>query len=823
MLARILACVIAMCGGVSAFAAAPTFSGVNPHGVQRGTEATLRLTGTNLEDAEEVLLYDTGMEVLALQHPEKDDRKGREFDLRVRIADDCPIGTQRMRIRTRTGITEVQNLYVGPLPIVEEVENNGDFAAPQAISQGVTVHGRVDREDVDYYVVEAKKSQRLTAEVFAMRLGYSGGSTYFDPYVAIIDANRFELAASDDTALVWNDAVASIVVPEDGRYIVQIRDASYLGDGRAYYLLSIGQFPRPLGTIPAGGKPGETLTVTMLGDVAGPMTREVTLPTGPIDNKRFGLQVQDDHGVSPSNQPFRISDLDNTVEVEPNNSRETATPSATMGAYNGVIASPGDIDFFKFPVQKDVTYDVQVYARRIRSPLDAVVAVYRADNGGGLGSNDDRIGPDPQMDFKAPEDGECVVMVRDHLNNGGEHYTYRIEITTKSPSVSAQPIEFARYVQPNIEIPQGAGSGVVVNVTRNNFGGPVNFRCDNLPAGVRIECPENWRGDGQIPLIFYADATAPVGGHHCDVVTYLADANQPDLKIEGPLSQDMLMIRANNNDRVWEERITRMPLIVTEQLPFRCWIETPKIPIVRGGSYNLVVKCEKQAGWDEDIEVRLLHNPNGVNASGSAKIVKGQTETVIPMNAAGNAAAQTSMIAVRCIATVGNGRRECCTPFVPFTVEEEYVTFEFAQGAVNQGQAVPYVVTVKKRKDFEGEAEVKLVGLPANASAEPLKLTKETPELIFQVKAAADTPTGMNKNVFCQVLVPESGELIAHNLGTGVLRVDPPPPMPKEPAPMPETPAAPVAQAAPPARPLSRLEQLRLEQAERAKAEGGGE
>jgi hypothetical protein len=447
------------------------------------------------------MLYDRGMEVIGFAHPADPNQVGREITVKLRIAADCPVGPQRMRVRTRTGLSNIQNLYVGALPVVMEVENNGDFAAPQIISQNVTIHGRVDSEDVDYFVVDAKAGQRLSAEVYGMRLGYSSGGNFFDPYVAILNAERFELSASDDTPLVWNDSVASITVPEDGKYIVQIRDAAYQGDGRAYYLLSIGNFPRPQAVIPSGGKPGETLTVTYLGDPLGPITREVTLPQSVPDARQFGLEVQDEHGVAASRQPFRISPLDNTLETEPNNDLATATVAPAAGAFNGVISEPGDVDCYKFPGQQGVTYEVQVYARRIRSPLDSVVAVYRADNGGGIGSNDDAVGPDARMEFQAPENTDFVVMVYDHLKKGGENYAYRVEVTPITPFIDAQPIEIARYVQPNIEVPQGSGSGIVVNVSRNRFGGPVMFRCDNLPPGVRIECPEDWRDEGQASLV----------------------------------------------------------------------------------------------------------------------------------------------------------------------------------------------------------------------------------------------------------------------------------------------------------------------------------
>ena len=795
-------------------AAAPRFSNILPRGVQRGQEVDVTITGSNLDDAEELLLYDEGMEVVSFQHSDRDDRRGKYLHVRLRVSADCPLGAQRMRIRTRSGLSEIQNLHVGALPVVEEKEPNTDFSEPQAISSNVSVHGRIDREDVDYFVFEAKQGERLTAEVYGMRLGYSTGTSYFDPYLAILNEERFELAASDDTALVWNDAVVSIIAPKDGKYIIQLRDASYKGDGRAYYLLSVGNFPRPHGVIPSGGKPGETLAVTFVGDVLGPITREVTLPTEITSPDRFGIDIQDERGIAPSRQPFRVVNLDNVIEQEPNNDRTTATPATAPSACNGVISEPGDVDYFKFAAKKDQQFDINVYARRLRSPLDSVLGVYYAENGKGVGSNDDNRMPDSYYRFKCPADGEYVVMIRDHLRNGGENYTYRIEIEPASPSVEAEPIELARYVQSNVDVPQGSGKGIVVNVRRKDFGGPVEFLAENLPAGVRIECPEGWRGGGTMPVVFYASEDAAVGGGYASVKVKASD---PKLQVAGPVQQKMLMIRAQNNDRVWEELITRIPVVVTEKLPFKCWIETPAVPIVRAGSMQLIVKCEKQEGWDEDIAVRLLQNPSGVNSSTSSKIPKGQTQTIINLNAAGNAAVQESMIACRCITKVGNGNVECCTPFVPLRVEEQYVTFKFAQGAVQQGQETPYVVTVEKRKDFEGEAEVNLVGLPANATCEPMKLTKDTPELIFTIKAAENTPTGMTKNLLCQLKVPESGTTIFHNLGSGVLRVDPPPPKPKEPKPETEKPKPQVAKAP---RPLSRLEMLRQQQKEREAAGG---
>src|SRR5262249_32009448 len=148
---------------------------------------------------------------------------------------------------------------------VAEAEPNNEFAAPQVIPMNVTVNGVADNEDVDYFVVEAKKGDRISAEVEGIRLGV----TLFDPFVAIMAMKRFELASSDDAALVWQDGEASVIAPEDGKYVIQVRESAYAGNGACLYRLHVGNFPRPTATVPAGGKLGDAVDVRWIGDVAG--------------------------------------------------------------------------------------------------------------------------------------------------------------------------------------------------------------------------------------------------------------------------------------------------------------------------------------------------------------------------------------------------------------------------------------------------------------------------------------------------------------------------------------------------------------------------
>jgi hypothetical protein len=104
----------------------------------------------------------------------------------------------------------------------------------------------ITNEDVDYFAVELKKGERLSVELEGIRLGTS----LFDAYVAIMDTKRFEIASADDTALLLQDPFVGIIAPEDGTYIIQVRETSYGGGDNGAYRLHVGNFPRPQAVYP---------------------------------------------------------------------------------------------------------------------------------------------------------------------------------------------------------------------------------------------------------------------------------------------------------------------------------------------------------------------------------------------------------------------------------------------------------------------------------------------------------------------------------------------------------------------------------------------
>ena len=790
-------------------ASSPTLGNIMPRGVQRAKDTVLVFQGARLTDAKEVLFYSPGFTVKDFKVL-KDD----SVQVTVQVAADCRLGEHAVRLRTSTGITELRTVYVGALPIVAEKEPNNEFANPQKIPLNVTVTGVIDSEDVDYFAFEAKKGQRVSAEIEGMRLA----NTMFDPYVAILNSKRFELAVSDDTSLLGQDGVASIIVPEDGTYVIQVRESSYGGNGACHYRLHVGTFPRPMAVLPAGGKLGEKLEVRYLGDLTGEKRTTVQLPATKVE--KFGLFAQDDQGFAPSPLAFRLSDFGNVMEVEPNDEFANATPVPSLPiALNGVIEKPGDVDHFRFKIKKGEVYDFHCYARRLGSPLDPVMLLMNS-KGGGLIANDDSAGPDSYFRYQAPADDDYVLRIDDHLKKGGPTYVYRVEIVPVKPSMTLSIPKVALYSQDRqmVAVPRGNRFAVLVNVARAEFGGELMLGADKLPKGMTASAENLMPYLDTIPMVFEAAADAPVAGNLAELFAKHIDPKQ---LIPSRFNQMLeLVVGPPGQSVYWTQTVNQLACAVTEEAPFKIRIIEPKAPLVHNGSMNLKIVAERKKGFNDAITIVALFNPPGVGSVGSAVIPAGQTETLYAMNANGGAPVRKWKYVVLGVANVGNGPIWVASQPATLEIAPPFLAVQMERAAAEQGKSTDLFCKLQVQTPFTGSAKMELIGLPPKVTAPSLQITKDTKEVAFKLNLDKASPPGVHKNLFCQIILTHAGEPVVHNLGSSELRIDVPLPA-KPAAPAPAKVAAKQPEPAKPAAPakrLTHLEQLRLDQEEREKA-----
>lgn len=764
---RTLALALLAASAFTAAAVAPTLQSTTPNGVQRGTEVELKFNGSRLADAEEVLLYEPGMKILELKEV-----KDSYVLARVKLEADCPLGEHKIRIRTKTGVSDFRTFVVGPFPQVEEKEPNTTIDKAQKIPLNTTVLGTISNEDVDYYLVEAKKGEPIAVEVEGMRLG----RTMFDPYVAILDKSGKVLAKADDTALFIQDAYATIVAPADGEYLIEVRETSYGGAGNPYRV-HIGSFPRPGAVFPPGGKAGESLEVKFVGDAGGDFTQTFSLPQP--NRMKYGVVAERKGLSAPSFNTLRISPFGNVNEKEPNDDVKTATVAtgSLPIAFNGIINKQGDVDWYRFTGKKGETYDINVYARRIRSQLDTVLVVADAD-GKTLASNDDTGGADSYVRFTIPRDGDFTLKISDALGYGGPECVYRVELTPVQPEVTTYIADTARYdaqTRKSIVVARGNRFASLQSVRRKDLPSEVSdleFAMEGFPSGITMQAVPVPKDQTTWPVVFEARADAPIAGKLADLaIRTPADAK---VQVKGGVWQNYDLVQDGNNGVYYQTWTDKIAVAVVDELPFKITVEPLRAPLVQSGSLDVKILVERKEGFDEPIKVINLYNPPGTGSTPDITIAKGEKSANYQLNANAGAALKNWKIAFLGSATVSGGTAYASTQLADLEVAPAFVSGKITQTNTIVGTPVQLLCTLDQKTPFEGRAEVNLMGLPAGTTAAPKSITKDDKEIVFDVITATNAVKGMHRSLFVAMNLKLKGQDVTQTFAaSGALRIDP--------------------------------------------------
>ena len=791
----------------SASAFTPDLSRVEPRGGKRGTEVKITLLGNRLYEPEELVLYQEGMTVKSLT--KGDDHKSATAVLV--IAPDAKLGEHPMRLRCKGGMSYMRTFWVGQFPTVMEARTedlkkdiNNTFGEPQKVDLNVTVQGVADSEDDDFYQVQCKKGQRLSVEVEAMRLG----RVMFDPYIAILDKNRFELAINDDSPFLKRDCAASIIVPEDGPYTILVRESSYQGNASSQYRMHIGTFPRPRAVFPPAVKPGEEVEFTFIGDAKGPLKKRIK-----VGNEPFSAIAESDGLSAPSGNLVHVSPLDYLNETEPNENYKTAIPLQNAPtapfAFHGVLSTPEDQDWFRFQAKKGEKLRIQVLARELRSPIDSIITIRQAKDNKYLQHNDDQTqgSPDSRLDYEILADGDYVLNIRDQLKRGGPDFTYRIELQkrTQALALTLPPADRADTQKHKmIEIPRGNRLAIAPNIVRSNIGCDVVFHAPTLPNGVTFRTPAVPRNLSNFPILFEAKADAPIGGG-----LYQFEIEDPKTKLRGPFTEKISHLYVNNQGDYQVTNTQRISIAVIEEAPYHLELFAPPVPLVRNGTMTLKITAKRAKDFTKKIKVRLPWKPPGIGAPNEIDIPEGENEATLVLNANSDAPTAEWKILITGESVSDRGIVRVSSNFVDVKVSEPFVQMTLAMAATNPGKNTNVIVKVEQLEAFPGEARVILQALPHGVKSTEKMITTKSAEVSFPLEVAEDARKGKHSNLFCQVIITKNGHPIPHNVGHGgTLRIDPPPPAPKKES-APKKEAAKVVKKEIPKKPLSRLEQLR--------------
>jgi len=426
----------------------------------------------------------------------------------VTVAANAEPGERELRLQVAAGLSNPLVFCVGQLPEFREkdwksspADANLAVTLPAGIN-GRIVPGSLERyrslvrrtqsylpADVDRYRFAARQGQQLVLAVKARELTpYLADAVpgWFQATVTLYDAQGKELAYDDDYRF-HPDPVLHYEVPQNGEYVIEIKDAIYRGREDFVYRITVGELPFVTSIFPLGCRAGEQAGIELKG--WNLPTKKLTMDTKGKKPGIYPVSVRAENLVS-NQMPFVVDTLPECLEKEPNNELKSAQKVTLPIIVNGRIDQPGDWDIFSFAARAGGQIVAEVNARRLDSPLDSVLKLTDAQ-GRQVAFNDDHEDKgsglhthfaDSLLTATAPADGTYYLHLGDIQQKGGVEYAYRLRLSPPRPDFDL------RVVPSVINVAAGGTARVTVYALRKDgFSGDITLALKDAPKGYALK------------------------------------------------------------------------------------------------------------------------------------------------------------------------------------------------------------------------------------------------------------------------------------------------------------------------------------------------
>ena len=636
------ALVIALADGTSAHAQkapppgqpnplAPVLKAAAPYGMQRGTTLDLTLTGTNLNDPTGVSTSFAGK--VTIPTDGNNGKDATKLLLKLEVPKDAPLGFHTLRLATTRGISNFRIFCIDDLPQVLSNNANRTKATAQAVTAPSVVVGRMNAEASDWYKITATAGQRLSFEVLGRRLGSA-----FDPQLTLYDAKTgVEMPGghSNDAPGLQTDPRLTYVFKAAGDYLVEIRDVSYRGGEDFGYRLRVGDFPCATSPLPLAAKRGSKVSVQFAGtQVEGVAPVEVTVPA--TGTEGIYVSPKGPNGLYGWPVLLTVSDLEETLEKEPNDEPAKANRVPVPGAVTGRFEAKGDVDYFVFALKKGQRVFIDAQTAELGSPAE-VYMVLRDAKGTQLQATNPANAP--RLDYTATADADLTLSVEHLLYNFGPSESYRVTITPYEAGFDLA-LQLDRF-----DVAQDGSINVPVLVTRRDYTGPIDLFVEGLPGvTAALTVAANQPPANQpVQLSVKAAGTVPMGPHRFSVKGKAAINGKEFVTTASTRAPASLSQAGLPMPPRWT--YTEVALAVTERAPFTLAAKFDEAAAAPGKPTMLTVTVTRTAGFNGDVALTLTGLPANVTAK-PVPIPANMTEGKVTLTLAANAAVGAFPIAV---------------------------------------------------------------------------------------------------------------------------------------------------------------------------------
>lgn len=543
--------------------------------------------------------------------------------LQVTLTPDAEPGEREIRLVTASGLSNPLYFHVGQLPEYQETEPN-DKTADTAIDAPLPaiVNGQILPGDVDRFRFHARTGERLVVAASARELiPYLADAVpgWFQATLALYDADGKEVAYDDDFRF-HPDPVLYYEIPEEGEYVLEIKDAIYRGREDFVYRITLGEVPFVANVFPLGGRKGNSTNVELTGwnlpvDKLDLNARDRGLGVHPIsilENERTVNRV-----------PFAVDALPDCLEEEPNNESGSSQRVKPPLIINGRIDQPGDWDVFCFECRAGGQIFAEVKARRLNSPLDSVLKLTDA-SGRQLAVNDDHEDKgagltthhaDSRLRVTIPENGLYYLHLGDTQHKGGTAYAYRLHINAQRPDFQLRVVPASLNAQAGTTMPI-----TVYALRKDGFSDDIQLGLKDAPPGFTLSGAWVPANQDKVRLTLSVPSMAPDEPVSVQLEGR-ATIGGREIRRQAAPAEDMMqafiyrhLVPAEDwMIAVTEGRRFRSPLKLLDQDPV-------KLPA--GGTARVRISAPRAPFLDQ-IQLALSDPPEGIEIKGTSRVVGG--------------------------------------------------------------------------------------------------------------------------------------------------------------------------------------------------------
>jgi mono/diheme cytochrome c family protein len=673
----------------------PVLAGVSPAAGPRGRSLRLEFDGKHLGEVVDVSCSHAGVKIAL---------KG-VFATRI-LADvtfpaDTPTGDVQFMAKGETGASNALTFTVDAFAALDEVEDNNAVTAARDVPFDSTIVGSLARSgDVDYYHLRLKRGQEL-----GVQLTLPTGSK-LEAVLSLFDAQqRITVAETTSSALGY-------IAPQDGAYILGIRDRDYRGDAAMTYRLHAGRLPVITQVFPLGLQRGAEQLFLLDGVNLPQKTALVKAPANATIGQKLPVTVPTPHGPALGGLSVVVGEfaevLPFTIQPDGTLAPRQAAPLASPSTANGRIGD-GSANTWRFEAKKGQRLIIEVEARRIGSPLDSVIDILDAKGQ-----------PVPWMALRSV--AKTVTVFRDHDNvNPGiriedwrelamDDYIYVGNELLRIQALPRHPDDDCRFYSRG-----GQRTGFMGTTPAHLSPGLPMYKVEFHPPGTKF-APN---GFPTFTLYYRNDDGGQGYGKDSRLIFDPPADGTYQVRVSDAQGRTTPFEDSGRATREGRGQLATLPYRLTIRPPRPSYTVrfAPEAPLVqKGGGLPIIVTAVRTDGYDGPIHVQLENLPPGFTAP-LTFIPDGEESTAFTLFAEANAKlpAKPMPLKLTARATIDGQevRREALGKPPQLTDAAEILTYtKETEVSIKPGANTFLTVTIERRGGFKGRVPLEVRGLP---------------------------------------------------------------------------------------------------------------